>query len=104
MVLNVLKYSIHPDRSEAYDSWVKQVIPRILAIRGMVELRAFRPVSGSWQVVSTTEYGDMAAWAGAVGSKDWQQIMAELHDLALDITVEVWGPSPTVPKPLRPGK
>ena len=104
MVLNVLKYNIHPDKAEAYYDWVKQVIPRILVLKGLVELRAFRPVSGSWQVVSTTEYANTAAWVRVAAGKEWQQIMAELHDLALDITVEVWGPSPTVPKPLRPEK
>jgi quinol monooxygenase YgiN len=101
MVLSVVKYNIHPDKTEAFQAWVQQTIPRILGLAGVVEFRAYRPASGSWQVVSTTEFSDMAAWASVVSGDVWQQINNELHTLALDITVEVWGPSPVVPKPLR---
>jgi len=103
MVLSVVKYNIHPDKTEAFQAWVQRTIPQILALTGVVEFRAYRPASGSWQVVTTTEFSDMAAWANAVSSEVWQQINVELHTLALDITVEVWGPSPVIPKPLRPG-
>jgi quinol monooxygenase YgiN len=103
MVLSVVKYNIHPDKAEAFQAWVQRTIPRILALAGVVEFRAYRPASGSWQIVTTTEFSDMAAWASAISSDDWQQINNELHTLALDIEAEVWGPSPVIPKPLRPG-
>ena len=103
MVLYVVKYNIHPDKAEAFQAFSQRTIPQILALPGVVEFRAYRSASGSWQVVTTTEFGDMVAWANAVSSEVWQQLIVELHTLALDITVEVWGPSPVVPKPLRPG-
>jgi hypothetical protein len=46
----------------------------------------------------------MAAWAAAASSETFQQLNTELHTLALNITYEVWGPSPVIPEPLRPGK
>jgi len=45
----------------------------------------------------------MADWAAAVSSKNWNEIIAELHTMATDITTEIWGPSPVLPKPVRPG-
>jgi quinol monooxygenase YgiN len=103
MVLSVVKYNIHPDKAEAFQAWVPRTIPQILALTGVVEFRAYRPASGSWQIVTTTEFIDMAACASAISGDVWQQINNELHTLALDITVEIWGPSPVVPQPLRPG-
>ena len=102
MVLTVVKYNIHPDKADVFQDWAQKVIPQILALPGVVEFRAYRPTSGAWQVVSTTEFTDLAAWAAVVSGDVWQQINDELHTLALDIVVDVWGPSRVVPKPLRP--
>ena len=102
MVLNVMKYNIHPDKLDAYQEWAKSAIPQVLAMPGVVEFRGYRPASGAWQVVVTTEFTDLAAWAAATSSGAWQQINSDLHTLALDITTDVWGPSPVMPEPLRP--
>jgi quinol monooxygenase YgiN len=104
MVLYVIKYNIHPDKTDAFQGWVKVVIPKILAIPGVVEFRAYRPLSGSWQVATTVEFADLAAWTNAANSDAMTKINDELHTLALDINHEIWGPSPAVPTPLRPGK
>jgi quinol monooxygenase YgiN len=104
MVLHVSKYDIHPDKLEAYLKWVEGAIKRILALPGVVEFRAYRTVAGSSQLVTTIEFADMAACAAAVSNADMQKLSMELHTLALNVTVEVWGPSPVVPVPIRPGK
>jgi antibiotic biosynthesis monooxygenase (ABM) superfamily enzyme len=104
MVLSVTKYNIHPDKGEVFDGWVKSAIARILSIPGVVEFRAYRPVAGEWQVVTTTEFADLASWASAAGSDTYADLMNELHTLALNVSVEVWGPSQVLPVPLRPGK
>jgi len=33
-----------------------------------------------------------------------QKVLSELRTFALNVTSEVWGPSPVVPAPVRPGK
>ena len=98
MVLQVMKWNIHPDKAEAYLKWTESAIKRTLAVPGVVEFRAYRPATGASQVVTSYEFADMAAWAA------WQKVLAELRTLALNVNIEVWGPSPVVPAPIRPGK
>ena len=104
MVLAVTKYDIHPDKVEAYLKWTGTAIKRNLSVAGVVEFRAYRPVTGSSQLVTTYEFADLAAWAAWNSNSEIQKSLTELHTLALNITNEVWGPSPVVPVPLRPGK
>jgi antibiotic biosynthesis monooxygenase (ABM) superfamily enzyme len=104
MVLHVTKYDIHPDKLEAYQKWTEGAIKRAVGVPGVVEFRAYRPVTGSSQIVTTYEFADLAAWAGWNSSADMQKLNGELHTLALNVTNEVWGPSPVVPVPIRPGK
>ena len=104
MVLYLEKHDIHPDKVKAYQEWVPGAIRRVLAVPGVVEFRAYRAASGSHQVVATYEFADMAAWAAWFSSPEVQKCMDELHTLALNVTSELWGPSPVVPAPIRPGK
>jgi quinol monooxygenase YgiN len=104
MVLHVMKWDIHPDKLEAYLKWTESAIKRSLAVPGVVEFRAYRGTTGSSQVVTTWELADMAAWAAWQGSEDMQKVRAELGTLALNVEIEVWGPSPVVAAPIRPGK
>ena len=43
------------------------------------------------------------AYAAWYGHDDVQRVVAELRTLATDVTLELWGPSPIVPQPIRPG-
>jgi antibiotic biosynthesis monooxygenase (ABM) superfamily enzyme len=104
MVLVVIKWDIHPDKTEAYLKWVPSAIQRDLAVPGVVEFRAYRMFVGSPQIVTTFEFADFATWAAWQASAEVQKVLSELHTLALNMTSEVWGPSPVVPAPMRPGK
>lgn len=104
MVLYVIKWDIHPDKVEAYLKWTEGAIQRTLAVPGVVEFRAYRPATGSSQAAITYEFADMAAWAAWQTHEDTQKVLAELYTLALNVTLELWGPSPVVPKPIRPGR
>jgi heme-degrading monooxygenase HmoA len=103
MVLHVKKWDIHPDKADAYLKWSESAIKRT-AIPGVVEFRAYRPASGSSQVVVTYEFADMAAWATWEAKEDVQKVWTELRALALNVATEIWGPSPVVPTPIRPKK
>ncbi len=104
MVLYVMKWNIHPDKVAAYTEWTQSAIPRSLAVPGVVEFRAYRPATGPSQVVVTYEFADMAAWAAWNEHEDMQKVFAELRTLTLNVNTELWGPSPVVPKPIRPGE
>jgi quinol monooxygenase YgiN len=104
MVVQVMKYDVHPDKAEAYTKWTESAIKRTVAGPSVVEFRAYRPATGPSQVVTTYEFADLAAWAAWSSDEDVQRVLSELRTLALNVDIEVWGPSPLVPQPVRPGK
>ena len=55
-------------------------------------------------MVTTYEFATMADWAAWQMSEDVQKVLFELHTVALNVTMEVWGPSPVVPAPVKPRK
>ena len=101
MVMLVTKWDIHPDKLEAYLKWTDGAIKRDLSVPGVVEFRAYRGAAGAPQVVTTWEFSDMSAWATWNSSAEVQKVFAELHTLAVNVTSELWGPSPVVPAPVR---
>lgn len=103
MVLYCFRWTIHPDKVESYTAWAPSAIRRTLAAGGVTEFRGYRPASGSAEVIVTYEFADMAAWAAWYGHEDVQRVIAELRTLAIAVTLELWGPSPIVPQPIRPG-
>lgn len=103
MVLFVVKWDIHPDKADAYLEWLKSAMPRTLAVPGLVEFRGYRGISGAPQVLATYEFADLASWAAWYSHEDAQKVWMELHTLALNVTTELWGPSPAAPEPIRPG-
>ena len=103
MVLYLMKWDIHPDKVEAYLKWTESAIKRTLAAPGVVEFRAYRPATGASQVVVAYEFADLTTWATWYANEDVQKVLDELRTLALNVTSELWGPSPVVPQPIRPG-
>ncbi|MBC7227358.1 MAG: antibiotic biosynthesis monooxygenase [Thermoflexales bacterium] len=102
MVLYVVKWDVHPDKAEAYEQFTQRAIQRTLAVPGVVEFRAYRPAAGASQALVTYEFADLATWAAWYAHEEAQNVLAELHTLALNVTTELWGPSPLVPRPIRP--
>lgn len=103
MVLYVFKWNVHPDKVEAYNAWAQGAIQRTLGAGGVTEFRGYRPASGASEVVITYEFADMAAWASWFDDNGVQQVIAEMRTMTNNATTELWGPSPIVPKPIRPG-
>ncbi len=52
----------------------------------------------------TYEFADIAAWAAWQAHEEVEKVRTELHMLALNVTIELWGPSPVIPAPISPGK
>ena len=104
MVLYIMRWDILPDKVEAYRKFTESAIKRTLGVPGVVELRAYRPAAGASQIVLTYEFADLAAWASWYANEDLQKLQDELRTLTTNVSTELWGPSPVVPKPIRPGK
>ncbi len=102
-VLAVVKWDIHPDKVEAYAAWAKTAIPKFLAVPGLVEFRAYRPITGASQVVTTYEFADLTAWAAWYANEEIQNVINERRTLTINEVSDLWGPSPIVPEPIRPG-
>jgi len=102
-VLYITKWNINPGKVEEYPKWAQSAIQRTLAAPGVVEFRAYRASAGSHQTVVTYEFADMDAWSAWQANEDVQNVFAETHIMGLNVTAELWGPSPVVPKPIRPG-
>jgi quinol monooxygenase YgiN len=103
MVLYVMKWDIHPEKVEAYLEWAQSAISRTVAVPGMLEFRGYRPATGTSQIVVTYEFADTTAWATWYDHQDVQTVMTELRTLTTNVSTELWGPSPVVPQPIRPG-
>jgi antibiotic biosynthesis monooxygenase (ABM) superfamily enzyme len=104
MVLSVWKWGILPGKEEAYLEWVRDAIPRIVSIPGVVEFRGYRPVTGSSQVVVTYEFADLEDWAAWYAHEEAQTLLTELRSVTTGVHHELWGPSPVATKAVRPGE
>jgi hypothetical protein len=100
-----LKYDFLPGfDQQAYQAWAKKAIATVLRSPGLVEFRANRNMMASPQVRTTSVFKTMADWGNFAESAEWAALKAELSDqYATNISVDIWGPSPVVPEPLRPG-
>ena len=89
---------------QAYSESAKKWIGTLLQATGFVEFRAHRNLLSSPQVRSTFVWETLADWARFAESAERQELESELRTFATNIKIEIWGPSPVVPEPIRPGK
>ena len=88
---------------QAYLAYGQRAMATMLKAPGIVEIRAYRSLLGSPQVRLTLVWQTLADWAAFAESAERQRLDAELFPFATNIGVELWGPSPATPEPLRPG-
>ena len=103
MVMVIMKWDILPDKTQEYTDWAKSAVQRQLAVPGVREFRAYRPVSGPHQALVTYEFENFAAWETWRNNEEVQNVLDEWFTLTTNRYVELWGPSPVVPEPIRPG-
>jgi len=89
---------------KAYAELSKAVVAMALEATGVVEVRGHRNMLGAPQVRFTTVWERLVDWATFNESKEWQEAWAEMTPFLTNLRLEIWGPSPIVPEPLRPGQ
>ncbi len=104
MLLSVWKFDVHPDKQEAFLKWTESVRKRLLSTPGLVELCSYRGYAGAPQTIVTYQFADLAAWVAWASNEEPQKAVTELRTLAVNVTHELWGSSPLMPTPIRPGK
>ena len=104
MVIYAVKWDIRSEKVEAYPEWAQSAVSRLLAVPGVVEFRAYRPVTGCHQVAVTYEFIDMQSWASWQYNEDVQKVFDEGRTYMTNMSVELWGPSPIVPEPIHSGQ
>ncbi len=100
MVVQMVRWNWRPDKAESIAKFQEDAIRRTVAVPGVIEFRAYRPVSGTTRYLVTYEFTDLGAWAAWYGHEETQKVLDELHARAVDVTLELWGPSPV--QPIRP--
>jgi heme-degrading monooxygenase HmoA len=88
----------------AWEAYAKKATAAILRAPGIVEFRAHRAIVGSPQVLTTTVWKTVADWGAFAQGAEWQALEAEMRTFVTNVRAELWGPSPVMPEPLRPGK
>ena len=89
---------------QAFLEFGNRAFATMLKAPGLVEIRVYRSLLGSPQVRLTLIWQTLADWAKFTESPERQRLDSELLKFATNIGIELWGPSPAVPEPLRPGK
>lgn len=97
-------YDFRQDIDEiAYQAFVEKAVRAELHAPGFIEHRGHRNISGSPQVRVTHVWNSLADWANFVDSIESRTIDAEFGTFVTNINLQIWGPSPVMPEPLRPG-
>jgi hypothetical protein len=105
MIESHLSYDLLPNADmKAYGEWVKNTVKALVEHTGVVEFRATRNVLGAPQVRATTVWQSLADWSKFTEGNVWQSMQTEMRTFATNIEVELWGPSPLLPNPVRPAK
>jgi heme-degrading monooxygenase HmoA len=90
--------------SQAYEEFANKATRLYLNAPGFVEFRVHRNLLGSPTVRATYVWQSLADWAKFFESAELQALGAELRTFATDIETQLWGPSPIIPEPQRPGQ
>lgn len=101
-VLQVTKFDVRPEMTAAYVEWAMPSVQAQLSVPGVIEMRNYRPVTGCSQVAVTCEFADLATYAAWRTHPEIERVAAEARKYVEKISVEIWGPSPAAPAPLRP--
>jgi len=103
MVEVAFTYDFIPDIDEtAYTKLARKATRMMLESKGFIEFRANRNITGSPHVRRTSVWENLTDWAKLAQDPEFQEITAEFRKYVTNLDVQLWGPSPISPEPIRP--
>ena len=105
MIEVVYTYDFLPDiDEEAYAQTARKDTMMMVSTPGFIEFRAHRNLVGSPNVRRTSVWKSLTHWATLVQKPEFQKITSDFRTYVTNLEVQLWGPSPLVPRPIRPQK
>jgi len=102
MIEVAFTYDFHPNIDEdSYRKVARKATAMIVAADGFIELRANRNLLGSPQVRRSSIWQSMSHCAIFAEDPEFQSITNEFRKFATNMEVNIWGPSPYLPEPIR---
>jgi heme-degrading monooxygenase HmoA len=103
MIEIVYTYDFLPGIDEqAYARLARKATNMMVSAQGFIEFSAHRNLVGSPHVRRTSVWESLNDWAVLAQDPDFQALTTEFRSFVTNLKVEFWGPSPYVPKPIRP--
>lgn len=95
-------YDFNPGYDQhAYAELVKRATRMIVESEGFVEFRAHRNLLGSPHVRRTSVWESLEVWAKLAQTPEFQDITSEFCQFVTNLDVQLWGPSPLTPVPIK---
>lgn len=86
---------------KAYTDLTRRATAFMMAADGFVEFRAHRNMCGSPQVRRTSVWESIVHWAAVAQTTEYQNLTKEFRMFVTNLDVQIWGPSPLAPEPVR---
>ncbi|KAA3662356.1 MAG: hypothetical protein DWQ10_02595 [Calditrichaeota bacterium] len=103
MVEVTFTYDFHPDYDvNKYTKVARKATSMMVQAEGFIEFHANRNMLGSPHVRRTSVWKSLAHWAAFAQQHEFQMLTAEFRELVDHLDVQIWGPSPISPEPIRP--
>ncbi|MCA9734075.1 MAG: antibiotic biosynthesis monooxygenase [Deferribacteres bacterium] len=103
MVEVTFTYDFHPnlDMNE-YTKVARKATAMMVQADGFIEFHANRNMLGSPHVRRTSVWKSLAHWAAFAQQTEFQKLTADFRQHVTHLDVQIWGPSPLSPDPIRP--
>jgi heme-degrading monooxygenase HmoA len=102
MIEVAFTYDLVPEIDlKAYTDLARRATAVMKAADGFIEFRAHRNLTGSPQVRRTSVWETLTHWAAVAETREFQNLTAEFRMYVTNLDVQLWGPSPFVPEPIR---
>ena len=102
MIEIAFTYDFLPGVDEkAYARFARKATAMMLSAPGFIEFRAHRNLLGAPHVRRTSVWETFAHWAALAEQPEFQQMTVEFRKYVTNLDVQIWGPSPLVPDPVR---